>query len=129
EQYSVEDNWEALDFYQLFPSFCAHLDKLDRQEAVRRFYVWGAATKGCMFAFHLANLGRLREILGFVVDINPAKWSKFVPGTSIPIHSPEYLYKSIEESDAVIVANPNYEIEVRALLANQGLERVAIWSL
>jgi len=129
EQYSVEDNWETLDFYQLFPSIYAQLDKLDRQEAVRRFYVWGAATKGCLFAFHLANSGRLREKLGFVVDINPAKWSKFVPGTSIPIHSPEYLYKSIEQSDAVIVANPNYEIEVRALLANQGLERVTVWSL
>jgi len=129
EQYSVEENWEALDFYQLFPSFHSQLDKLERQETVRRFYIWGAATKGCLFAYHLANLGSQRERLGFVVDINPAKWSKFVPGTSIPIHSPEYLFKSIEPSDAVIVANPNYEIEVRTLLANQGHGRVTVWSL
>jgi len=129
ESFLAEENWEELHFGQLFPSFQAKCDELEAQLDIHRIFVWGAATKGCLFTFHLTRLGRLRERLEFAVDINSAKWSKYIPGTSVQIRSPQDLYGSIQEADVVVVTNPNYEGEIRTLLANRGLEKVLVWTL
>jgi len=128
-QFCLEENWEELDFFRLFPSMCSKLNDVRELENGRRIFIWGAATKGCLFAFHLASDQHLREKLEFVVDISPAKWSKFVPGTSIPIRSPADLFEQVTSSDVVVVVNPKYEDEIRKTIANRGLDSVEVWTV
>lgn len=69
--------------------------------------VWGAGAKGVTLV-NLCDPERRR--VACVVDINPRKQGRFVPGTGHPIVAPEALAeKGIRH---VIVMNPNYEQEV-----------------
>ena len=69
--------------------------------------IWGAGAKGVT----LVDLcDPERRLVACVVDINPRKQGRFVPGTGHPIVAPEVLReKGIRH---VIVMNPNYEQEV-----------------
>lgn len=69
--------------------------------------IWGAGAKGVT----LVDLcDPERRLVACVVDINPRKQGRFVPGTGHPIVAPEALReKGIRH---VIVMNPNYEQEV-----------------
>lgn len=69
--------------------------------------IWGAGAKGVT----LVDLcDPERRLVACVVDINPRKQGRFVPGTGHPIVAPESLReKGIRH---VIVMNPNYEQEV-----------------
>jgi len=69
--------------------------------------IWGAGAKGVT----LVDLcDPERRLVACVVDINPRKQGRFVPGTGHPIVAPETLReKGIRH---VIVMNPNYEQEV-----------------
>jgi hypothetical protein len=53
-----------------------------------------------------------------VVDVNPAKQGKFLPGTGHPIVSPEAAVKA--GAIAVLVFNPNYVAEVRGAVHRLG---------
>ncbi len=75
--------------------------------------VWGAGAKGVTFC-NLADpdLSRITA----VVDVNPAKQAKFLPGTGHPIVSPAWA----TQAAAVLVLNPNYVAEVRATVEQLG---------
>jgi hypothetical protein len=68
---------------------------------------WGAGAKGVTFC-NLADPERSR--LAGVVDVNPAKQGKFLPGTGHPIVAPA----GAAGAAAVLVFNPNYLDEIRA---------------
>lgn len=74
----------------------------------QRGIVWGSGSKGVAF---LTTLGIANEIQ-YVVDINPFRQGRYMPGTGQRIIAPEELagYKP----DYVIVMNPIYEQEIRA---------------
>lgn len=78
-----------------------------------RYWIWGAATKGILIAYHLAGFdgGSARHPEG-IVDINPAKQNKFSAGTGIPIFSPDSFLTLLRDGDRVFVVNPIYEREV-----------------
>jgi hypothetical protein len=76
-------------------------------------FAWGAGAKGVTFC-NLADPERTR--LAGVVDVNPAKQSKYLPGTGHPIVPPE----AVAGARAVLVFNPNYVAEVRATVARLG---------
>ena len=76
-------------------------------------FVWGAGAKGVTFC-HLADPD-CRRLAG-VVDVNPAKQGKFLPGTAHPIVAPEAATGAV----AVLVLNPNYVAEVRATVRQLG---------
>jgi hypothetical protein len=76
-------------------------------------FAWGAGAKGVTFC-NLADPNA--ERLAGVVDVNPAKQGKFLPGTGHPIVPPE----SATGAAAVLVFNPNYVAEVRAAVARLG---------
>ncbi len=65
---------------------------------------WGGAGKSAMFIRQF----RLPEDDMLVVDSHEAKWGKYVPGTSIKIHSPAILYG----------ARPHYIIATTSWRAN-----------
>lgn len=81
----------------------------------KRTILWGGGSKAVSF---LTTLG-LGEQIDFVVDINPHKHGKFVPGTGHEVRSPEVLRK--DRPDCVILMNPVYEKEVRTQLDGMGV--------
>lgn len=86
-----------------------------RHAAGKRLTVWGGGSKAVAF---LTTLG-IRDELGCVVDINPHKHGKFLPGTGHPVLSPESLREY--RPDTVILMNPIYQTEIRATLNQMGL--------
>jgi len=76
-------------------------------------YLWGAGAKGVIFA-NLVDPER-KYITG-IVDINPAKQQKFIPGTGHKIISP----KNIKDTGIVIIMNNIYSEEIKKILMNHG---------
>lgn len=88
------------------------VEGLDQGE---RTVVWGSGSKGVSF---LTTLGLVDEI-EYVVDINPYKHGKFMPGTGHEIVAPDFL--TDYRPDCVIVMNPIYVPEIR-----RDLERLEV---
>lgn len=76
-----------------------------------RTAVWGAGAKGATFCNLIDPEGSLIDC---VVDVNPNKQGKFIPGSGHPIVGHRQLVS--RAVDTAILMNPNYESEVRALL-------------
>lgn len=94
----------------------------DRHAAGKRVAIWGGGSKCVSF---LTSLGLGPEITR-VVDINPFKHGRFLPGTGIPVSAPEDL--RAEPPDTVIAMNAVYLDEIGADLSRLGLspELVAV---
>ena len=82
----------------------------------KRVAVWGSSSKGVSF---LTTLGLTEAEVGYVVDINPHRQGKFMPGSGHEIVGPDAMrsYKP----DVVIVMNPIYCEEIAADLAALGI--------
>jgi SAM-dependent methyltransferase len=92
----------------------SRLTELRRQGKVA---LWGAGAKGATFASLLDPDCSLVECL---VDINPNKQGRFIPGTGHPIVAPQELASRAVHS--VIMMNPNYDAENRKLLDDAGID-------
>jgi SAM-dependent methyltransferase len=79
----------------------------------RRTVLWGSGSKAVAF---LTTLGITDEI-DYVVDINPFRQGRFVPGGGQRIVGPAFL--SDYQPDAVVVMNPIYCSEIVTELARQ----------
>ena len=90
------------------------LDSIKRRK--QRAVVWGAGSKGVTFL----NIFKNHDSLEYVVDINPHKQGKFVPGTGQPIVDPPFL--SSYKPDVVFVMNPLYRQEIAARLADLSVQ-------
>lgn len=77
-----------------------------------RTVVWGGASKGVVFAL-------LRERAGNpvdrVIDINPAKQGRYLAATGLRVRSPEQGLADLAAGSRILVMNPNYLDEIRAL--------------
>ncbi|MBA2516045.1 MAG: hypothetical protein H0V22_01790, partial [Solirubrobacterales bacterium] len=87
-------------------------DQLSELSALGPVAVWGAGAKGVTFA---NQLDPSAQALACVVDLNPAKQGGFLPGTGHRILSPREL--DGEGIATAILLNPNYEQEIRDMLA------------
>jgi SAM-dependent methyltransferase len=87
-----------------------------RHHAGKRVAIWGGGSKGVSF---LTTNGLQGEVAA-VIDINPFRQSKFLPGTGHEITGPESLRAT--PPDTVVVMNPVYLAEIAASLAEMGLE-------
>ena len=77
---------------------------------------WGAGAKGVTFA----NLADPQcDLLDCLIDLNPAKQGRFVPGTGHPIVDPASA--AARGVRAALLMNPNYEHENARLVAAGGL--------
>jgi hypothetical protein len=72
----------------------------------RRTVLWGAGSKGVSFV----NVLDLREEIDYLIDLNPYKDGRFVPGTGHRVRAPAFLAEY--RPDAVIVMNPLYADEI-----------------
>jgi SAM-dependent methyltransferase len=81
-----------------------------------RTVIWGAGSKGVTFL----NALEVQDDIGYVVDINPHKWGRFVPGTGHEVVAPDFL-KNYQPNN-IIVMNPMYTEEVRSMVKSMGVE-------
>ncbi|MCO5165852.1 MAG: class I SAM-dependent methyltransferase [Planctomycetes bacterium] len=80
-----------------------------------RTVVWGSGSKGVAFLTTLGDAGPVE----CVVDVNPHRQGRFMPGTGHPIVSPEALVGV--RPDHVVVMNPIYVQEIGRDLARLAL--------
>jgi SAM-dependent methyltransferase len=80
---------------------------LDRKRAGRRVAAYGAAAKGTTL---LSAVGVGGEVIDFVVDRNPLKQGRYMPGTRVPIEAPEHLLA--EMPDDVLLLTWNFADEI-----------------
>ncbi len=90
-----------------------HLEQM--QEQGKRVVVWGSGSKCVAF---LTTLGA-KEQIQYIVDINPYRHGKFIPGLGKEIMSPEFLKEY--KPDQVIVMNSIYCNEIQQKLDNMGV--------
>ncbi|NNJ24981.1 hypothetical protein LzC2_10430 [Planctomycetes bacterium LzC2] len=81
---------------------------------------WGAAGKGVTFLNSLPLAAPGDGVIGFVVDSNPDKHGRFLPGTGHPILPPAALAEN--PPDVVILSNALYEQEIRRQAAGLGFD-------
>ena len=81
----------------------------------QRVVLWGAGSKGVTFL----NVIKQQQQIEYIVDINPHKKGKYIPGTGQQIVLPEFLINY--KPDIVIVMNPIYESEICKMLENLNL--------
>jgi hypothetical protein len=89
---------------------------LGMRERGRRAVLWGAGSKGVTFM----NLLAVGDEIECLIDLNPHKHGRFIPGTGHEVRSPESV--AATKPDAVIVMNPLYREEIDADLRRMGLD-------
>ena len=77
-----------------------------QKAAGQRVVVWGSGSKGVTFL----NIMQCQEQIEYVVDMNPRKEGKYVPGTGQQIVSPRHLVDY--QPEIVLVMNPIYLAEI-----------------
>lgn len=109
----ASQNWEQIAFANLFPGLLRKIEMLAKHAQTKRhIYLWGAATKGCMFLVHCQRLGQLVGQVKLAVDVNPNKVGRFLPVSQVKIVAPETLLASLSDEDLILIANPNYAEEI-----------------
>ena len=76
--------------------------------------VWGAGSKGVTFANLVGG-----DAIGCLVDVNPRKQGRFVPGTAQRVIPPRELAE--RQPTAIMVMNPLYTDEITASARNEGV--------
>jgi hypothetical protein len=77
----------------------------------RRTVLWGSGSKAVAFLTTL----RLRDDIELVVDVNPYRHGRFMPGTGQRIVAPSFL--ASYQPDVVVIMNPVYRREITQDLA------------
>jgi SAM-dependent methyltransferase len=118
----VEDDLvDLVERIAAFPALCEGVMRRwrdfadDYGDRRKKLVVWGSGSKGVSF---LTSLG-LTDQIDCVVDINPYRQGKFMPGTGHEIVAPAHL--ASHPPDGVIVMNPIYLEDIRRDLEAMGL--------
>lgn len=77
--------------------------------------VWGGASKGVLFSLLLERAGARVDI---VIDINPAKQGRYLPGTGLKVLSPEDAMNRLSPGAKIFVMNSNYLSEIKQMSFN-----------
>jgi SAM-dependent methyltransferase len=82
----------------------------------QRVVLWGAGSKGITFVNTVPGGA---DVLA-LVDLNPRKQGRFVPGTGQPVVSPAAL--AALGPDVIVVMNPLYVSEIEAIARQHGVQ-------
>lgn len=74
--------------------------------------VWGAASKGVIFAIHMQQLGTR---IDFAIDINPVKQGRYLPGSGLRVVSPAEAMALLPHGSEIFVMNSNYLDEIKTM--------------
>jgi len=92
-------------------------ERLARMERERvRAIPWGAGEHGIGFL----NILNIQQLMPFIVDINPGRVGKFLPGTGQHVVAPEFLGEY--QPDLIIVTNRTYQAEIKEHARKLGVE-------
>jgi hypothetical protein len=109
---------DVLGFGEVFgkkvSSWQKRLDSLEK--CGRQAVLWGAAGRGITF-LNLIDPGRQ---IRYIVEINPARQGKFIPGNGALVVAPEFLKEL--KPEVIILTNSTYEPEIRSQVASMGLK-------
>jgi len=116
---SVEETTKMVD---LFSARCHDKLRTWKRELKRikdekkRAIVWGSGSKCVAFMTTL----EIKDEIQYIVDINPHRHGKFIPGVGKQIISPESLraYKP----EVIIIMNPVYVNEIRKMVEAMGIQ-------
>jgi SAM-dependent methyltransferase len=78
--------------------------------------VWGAASKGVVFALYMQRAG---ASLACVIDINPVKHGKYLAVSGLQVLPPDQAMRRLRPGDNVFVMNSNYLDEIVAQSGNR----------
>lgn len=92
----------------------AELDAFRKRQA--RVVFWGSGGKGVSFL----NLLDTRDLISYVVEINPDKQGRFIPGTGQRIVPPEFLRQY--SPDVIIISNALYRREIAEQASSLGVD-------
>lgn len=81
----------------------------------KRVAIWGGGSKAVGF---LAAMGEASADVDTIIDINPRKQGRYLPGSGHKVDAPDAL--DAAPADTVIVMNPIYRGEIGAALAARG---------
>jgi hypothetical protein len=117
----------ATDLWKKIQSFLVRLERRmeECEEKIEAFSrqggcaIWGAAGKGTTLVNTIDPQNRR---VRFLIDINPAKQGKYVPGTGHAIVSPEHLKERNGQVAGIVNMNPNYLEENKMILRQLSLE-------
>jgi len=117
----VPDLWSKIQSFlvRLKERMEACEEKIDAFSRAGGCAIWGAAAKGTTLVNTIDPLNRR---VRFLIDINPAKQGKYVPGTGHPIVSPEQLKERSGHLAGIVNMNPNYLEENRSILSQLSLD-------
>ncbi len=87
----------------------------EQKENGKKTVVWGSGSKCVAFLTTLDTIDKIE----YVVDINPNRHGKFIPGVGKEIMSPEFLKEY--QPDTVIVMNAIYCDEIGKMLQKMGV--------
>jgi SAM-dependent methyltransferase len=71
--------------------------------------IWGASSKGVIFAHHLGSAGITFDM---AIDINPIKQNRYMAGSGLRIVSPQTALETLPADALVFVMNSNYFDEI-----------------
>jgi hypothetical protein len=98
-----------------FPSdFTSNLTEQNRIEQ-NSATIWSGASKGVIFALLKERAG---QPVDSVIDINPAKKGRFLPGTGLLVKSPAQGIADLQNGSTIYVMNSNYLEEIRKISNN-----------
>jgi 2-polyprenyl-3-methyl-5-hydroxy-6-metoxy-1,4-benzoquinol methylase len=107
------DNFQNV-YLEKVHSWQSKLSDLESQNS--RVVIWGAGSKGVTF---VNTLNISYEQVEYIVDVNPRKHGKFIPGTAQSIIGPDFLKEYHPQT--IIIMNPIYRSEIQAAIQEFGL--------
>ena len=100
-----------------FPSnFLTGISSIAKNISRKRNAIWGAASKGLIFALHMHQAGVKIDL---VIDINTAKQNKYMAGIGLYVFSPQEGLDQLQNGDNIIILNSNYLNEIKELSQNR----------
>jgi len=124
-----DGGWTYPEFDNLFPNILKKIETIERLSEYKQLFLWGAATKGCLFLAHCASKNKLIDRFSFAIDVNPKKIGKFLPGSLVEIKSKYDFFKAAKDGDVLLISNPAYKDEIKAEIETANMARVIIRTL
>jgi nucleoside-diphosphate-sugar epimerase len=129
ERHYGSTNWKYVSFNEIFPNIQNDIHRLDKKAENRSVFLWGAATKGCLFLAHCAIKNRLIDKVRFAIDQNPQKIGKYMPGSLVQIKSKDDFFAAAKPGDMLLISNPAYKNEIVTQVNASGLTNILIETL
>lgn len=100
-----------------FPSdFLTQLASGWQVETADPVCIWGGASKGVIYSLLRNRAGMPVDV---VIDVNPEKQGKFLPGTGLKVQSPQTGLIDLPSSTIIYVMNSNYMNEIKEMSKNK----------